>query len=139
MSGLRAATALASGLLLVNLAVLAALWRAPMPPAHLPGAVAGAPDRRAARGAPGPALLQPPPADERAAITALDAIFEARLRAAGGPAVALPDPALRAAAQASAAADDPAVQALFADYAARLAALGEPLRPPLTSSPAPSE
>jgi hypothetical protein len=128
-SGLRGPILLASALLLVNLGVLGALHLAPLPPAHLPLQVQGAIDRRQALPRAAPAALTAPLADERAAITALDAIFEARLRAAGGPEVALPDPALRAAARASTAADSPAVDALLRDYAARMAALGEPLRP----------
>ncbi len=130
-SGLRGPIRLASALLLVNLGVLGAVHLAPLPPAHLPLTVAGAPDRRQALPRAAPAVLTAPPADERAAITALDAIFAARLRAAGGPEVRLPPEALRDEARSSLRADSPAVDALLRDYAARMALLNEPLRPTL--------
>ncbi len=136
--GLRVAVALGLLVLVANLAALALLFAAPMPPAHLPLQVAGAPDLRAARAA-GRSAAPPPAAGERrapVAISALDAIFEARLRAAAAAAgrpvePLLPDPALRAAARAATDEADPAVDALLRAWAAAMGAVGAPLRAPL--------
>ncbi|MBL8616308.1 MAG: hypothetical protein JNM72_11905 [Deltaproteobacteria bacterium] len=143
--GLRVALALGLLLLPLNLAAVALLFTAPMPPAHLPLEVAGAPDVRAARAA-GRAPEAPTEASARrapVAISALDAIFDARLRAAAAAAgrpvePLLPDPALRAAARAATDEADPAVDALLRAWAAAMGAVGAPLRAPLSAEPPPS-
>lgn len=114
----------ASGLMIVNLGLLGALWLAPLPPRTLPNPAPLTPASVSA-----PAAQPPAPAAASAAeLAALDAVLAGRLEQVAQaqgvePAAVMPAAELR---QAATAAVDPysaEVQALLAAYAQAFAAL----------------
>ncbi len=113
----------ATGLMVVNLGLLAALWWAPMPPRTLPNPPPIAPSTIPALAAPLPA-----PAASSAELAALDAVLAGRLEQvalAQGAALSsvMPAAELRQAARAAVDPHSAEVQALLAAYAEAFAAL----------------